>query len=181
MSGVIGGVGSPSGIIGRRADNQVWCKMVMLNGSGQAQGFTSNALTKVGLDSAKESYGLGMADTTNEYMVVPAGHSGWWLLGFQISYHSASNNISDHFSKISVERGGTAAENVGGYHWITDTATVRHAMSVSTAITNLLAGDVLKLYGKSDGTSPMFFYGDASGTQQTYMYAVKLNDTIISS
>ena len=179
MSGIIGSVGSPSGIIGRRADNQVWCKMVLYN-SGNSQGFSAGSYTKVGLDSAKESYGLGMADTTNEYMVVPAGHSGWWLLGFQLSYYSDQNNISDHFSKISVERGGTAVENVGGYHWITDTASVRHAIGSSTSVTELQAGDILKLYGRSDGSNLNFFYGDTSGTQQTYMYAVKLNDTINS-
>ena len=179
MSGIIGGVGSLSGIVGNRADNQVWCRMVMHNG-GSHQSFTTNTLTKVGLDSAKQSVGLSMADTSNEYMVVPAGHDGWWLLSFNISYYTSSNNISDHFAKINVERGGSVAEYVGSYHAITDTATSRHASDTTTALTFLQAGDVLKLYGKSDGTSPVFFHGDASGTYQCWMLAVKMNNSIYS-
>jgi len=179
MSGLIGSIGSPSGIIGRRSDNQIWCRMVMHN-SGGAQGFTSAAQTKVGLDAVKESYGLGMGDTSNEYMVVPTGLSGWWLVTFQVSYYTASNNITDHYTKIDVQRGGSSVEKIGGYHSITDTGGTRHAMDTSSKIVNLLAGDILILYGRSDGTNPVFFYGDDSGTYQTYMQAIKINDSTVS-
>ena len=180
MSGVIGSSGTSSGVVGKTFDNQIWCRMVMYNG-GSHQSFTTSTLTKVNLDSAKESFNLGMADTSNARMVVPAGHGGLWLLSFQISYYSESNNISDHYSNISVERGSSTAENVGTYHLIDNgSGSLRHVSGTSTATTILQAGDVLKLYGRSDGGAPRFFYGDVSGTQQCYMFAVKLNNTTYS-
>ena len=184
MSGLVGSSGTPSRIVGKPFDNQVWCRMAMYN-SGNHQGFTSNTLAKVGLDTAKQSIGLVMADTSNQQMQVPAGHGGWWLLSFNVSYYTSSNNISDHYAKISVERSGSAVENVGTYHTIDQinaggAGTLRHASGTSTALTNLQAGDILKLYGRSDGTNPVFFYGDNSGTEQCYMLAVKVNNSSYS-
>jgi len=98
-----------------------------------------------------------------------AADAGFWMFLGQVSFFTSSNNGGEITTAIQYN-----STRYGVYTFHGSSSIVRHFGGNANFCANISSGDTISLRGYINATSPLFFGGDGSASNQNVLIGVKL-------
>ena len=122
------------------------------------------------------TYASSQLSLSNNTIPITAATAGIYFMCWQVSAHSASNNLGDVRAAIYVN----TTRTLGAYNLIVAGSTsadpfdLRHYTVQTSGCLALTNGQVIKLYALIQGTSPMVYAGDGASPLNTNFTMFKI-------